>query len=133
MAKIPIFHKEQFFISDSGPGKAIKPLGKLFLGIVLSHTHFDLYVGVPTSVNSYKLTFGIWHCSERSLSKHLGGFSKSSTQLVLSVNLICENSISSCLYCKNEIITLIFFIAIIMMNYLHSMSIPRGANLFVTS
>ena len=53
-------------------------------------------------INSAFLTPGIWHCSAKSLRTHLGGFSIISKQLVLSVNVMWENWISSWRYCNRK-------------------------------
>ena len=75
-----------------------KKFFKIFqISILLNHV-----VLIINLVYSAFLTPGIWHCSAKSLSTHLGGFSIISKQLVLSVNVMWENWISSWRYCNRK-------------------------------
>ena len=76
-----------------------KKVFKVFqiFNILLNHV-----VLIINLVYSAFLTPGIWHCSAKSLRTHLGGFSIISKQLVLSVNVMWENWISSWRYCNRK-------------------------------
>ena len=86
-------------------------IGNGFLKQVLLHSKkffkiFQIFIllnhVMMLIINSAFLTPGIWHCSAKSLRTHLGGFSIISKQLVLSVNVMWENWISSWRYCNRK-------------------------------